>query len=171
VRALALAALLATSSAAQQFETGGMVGYSVTDGDDQTRSANPIYGASFRWPAGTGHSLQADYSFIDFEARIYSRHFITGSWVRAARRGTVRPFFQAGAGVYIENTEIQLVKLPPGVPRSALQTTSTDFCLVFGTGATVDLGSGFFLRPMLRAYLYVGPTLTYAPAITAGVRF
>jgi hypothetical protein len=148
-------------------ELSAMAGYSTTDGDDQARSNNPMFGASFRWPAGGRHSLKADYARVAFEGRIYVRHFVTGSYVLAGRTGRVRPFFQAGAGALFERSDFDRIGIPPPFDKH----TGTDLVLILGAGATVALGDALFVRPMLRSYWYVGPTLTWAPAIGLGYRF
>lgn len=124
-------------------------GGGISDGDDQVRTAVLATRVSFDW-----RFLQADYMYhtARYRTAAEGRHFATMSWVRRARAGRARPFFQAGAGV---------------VHRSF----DTSLAVLFAGGVTVDLGRSLFIRPEVRLYGHASPTLTLLPGVAVGWRF
>jgi hypothetical protein len=78
-------------------------------------------------------------------------HFVTGSYVFSGGTPRARPFFQLGAGV-------------------AAGHGDSSFAAVFAAGATIDLRRNLFLRPQVRLYGHVGPTVTIVPLVAVGWR-
>jgi hypothetical protein len=166
VRIVAAGLFASIACLAAGFEAAALAGYGFSDGEEGPRIGSAIVGAQLRWPAGAGNSLQADYARVTYRGTTYTRHFVTGSWVRQWGRARVRPFFQAGAGFYVQRTDFGRLGVPPPFNRH----TGIDPAVVLGAGATVDLAPAAFLRPMLRASCFVvGCTLT--PAVAVGYRF
>jgi hypothetical protein len=85
---------------------------------------------------------------ISFDYLYTGRHFLTASYVLQSRVGRARPFFEVGAGVMNDSLAV-----------------------LFGAGATVSLRERWFIRPHVRLYGHVGPTLTVLPSLAAGYRF
>jgi hypothetical protein len=75
-------------------------------------------------------------------------------------------FFQVGAGVAIDKVDRAVFNIPPG--RSS---ADAQFALVFGAGLSIDVGKNAFVRPELRSYWFVGPTVVLLPALSMGWRF
>ena len=96
-------------------------------------------------------------------------HFVTGSYVIQGSVGRSRPFFQAGAGIvhssyrgYIQGSLNE---------KTPFEERETGIVVLFGAGATIDLGRSLFIRPQVRLYGHVGPTLTVLPGVAFGWRF
>jgi hypothetical protein len=79
-------------------------------------------------------------------------HFVTGSYVFAGQTGRTRPFFQVGAGY-------------------AAARSDGSIAIVFAAGATFDIRRNLFVRPEVRLYGHVGPTITIVPLVAFGWRF
>jgi hypothetical protein len=157
---LLIAIALAFPAVAQQADLSIVGGGGLTAGDDQNTDAAAAVGVSFGFPYAGRHRIQFDYLFTDINDNIENRHFVTGSYVMQANRGRTRPFFQIGAGV-VRRT----YSSPFGFANE------TNFAGVFGGGATIYLQESLFLRPQVRVYAHVGPTLTVLPSIGLGYRF
>jgi hypothetical protein len=79
-------------------------------------------------------------------------HFVTGSYRFGPATGRARPFLQLGAG-------------------GAFGRGDSSLAVVIGAGATIDLRRSLFIRPEVRLYGHVGPTLTVVPLVAFGWRF
>lgn len=144
-----LIAILLTqvSVGAQDISLIGGGGFAAGE-DSRTRAVSAI-GVSAGAPFLSTHRVQFDYLF---QGPAEHRHFVTGSYVLQGKSGRSRPYFQVGAGVV-----------------SAEQDTS--LAVVFGAGVTIDLWKSLFVRPQVRLYGHVGPTLTILPGVAFGWRF
>ncbi len=158
VLGLALAAGCAAGAGLSVTAGGGVSG-----GDDQIRTAGPAVGASFEW-----WRLQADYLFNSVYPGGERRNFATLSWVWRARAGRARPFFQAGGGVVHRS-----FRTASWYPSGAVwrDETDTGLAVLFGGGVTVAVGKSMYIRPQVRLYGHVGPTLTLLPGVAVGWGF
>lgn len=95
--------------------------------------------------------LSVRFSRFQFDYLKAGPHVITGSYVISGQTGRARPFFQIGGG-WAQNGDSSLA-------------------IVFGAGATIDVRRSFFVRPQVRLYGHVGPTLTVVPMVGFGWRF
>lgn len=139
-------------------------------GDDQRSVGVTAFGVSLGGPHVSKHRVQFDYSIHNAHfSSIERRQFFTASYVIQAQTGKTRPFFQAGGGIVHRRDEVQ-VFIPPDAITTRTET-DTSFAAVFGGGATIDIGKSFFIRPEVRVYGHVGPTLTVLPTISVGWRF
>lgn len=165
-RTLVAILLLVAAASAQDFEITGLGGYG-TSGGEAARTGVSAFGASFAW-SPSKHGLQVDYMFTDFKARIFQRHFLTGSYLLQGKRGRVRPHLHVGAGVMIESLNLRGLMLPPGASPS---TTDTSFAATLGFGVTINATERLFIRPLVRGYGYVGPNFAIIPAVAVGYRW
>ncbi len=164
---LVLLAGLPHSLAGQTTEVAGNAGLGALISDEGANaSSTGSLGASIGWPANSNHKIQFDYSFADVRFP-FDSHFLTVSYVLQGKSPGVRPFFQIGAGAEIQKFEDPPF-LPPGIP---FDNSKTNFALVFGGGASIDLGKRFFIRPELRSYAVFGPAVFLLPMLTVGARF
>jgi hypothetical protein len=166
VLALFLMTGLLRSLAGQTVEVAGNAALGALISDEGNASSTAGVGASVAWPANSNHKIQFDYGFADVRFP-FDSHFLTVSYVLQGKSPGVRPFFQIGAGAEIQKFEDPPF-LPPGFP---FDNSKTNFALVFGGGASIDLGKRFFIRPELRSYAVFGPAVFLLPMLTVGARF
>lgn len=165
--------LCAACLQAQATDVAVVGGVGVSGGEEQDSTAITAVGASWGIPVATHHRFQADYLFHRVSSSLENRHFVTASYVRQGTGPRTRPFFQVGAGI-ITQTFGAFGRLPsPLTPQfSGVQIPSdTSFALVLGTGVSITLPHQLYVRPELRLYAHVGPTLTLLPAVAFGYRF
>ncbi len=147
---------------AQNAEIGATAGFGVTAGEDIGRSFTSGGGASLKWIPGL-HGLGMDYFYANSRrGGVNNRHFVTGSYVVQQRAGTTRPFFQVGVGILR-----QTAKNPFDGPASG----DTDFALTLGAGAAIYVRPSIAIRPELRTYWFVGPSISLVPTVTVAWRF
>lgn len=151
---------LALPAVAQTADLSIVGGGGFSAGEEQDTHAVSAVGLSFGYPYSGRHRIQFDYLFNNVHGSIENRHFATGSYVMQANRGRTRPFFQIGAGV---------VRRTFSTPFGWANDTS--FAAVFGGGATISMWESLFIRPQVRLYGHVGPTLTVLPSVAVGYRF
>lgn len=165
-----LAGLLAAPLPGQFPDVGAVVGAGYSTGDDQDSAGVTAVGVSVGWPHSFRHRLQADYLLQNVRLDLSSRrHYFTGSYVLQLSPGRLRPFFQFGAGI-VSRTFSTRSFLPPDSVFERSESES-GFAVLFGAGATVDIGRPLFLRPQVRLYGHAGPTMTLLPALEVGFRF
>jgi hypothetical protein len=166
VAVLFLSSGLLHSLAGQTVEIAGNASLGAVISDEGNPSTTGGVGASLGWPVNSKHKLQFDYDFAAVRFP-FDSHFLTASYVLQGKPSRVRPFFQIGAGV-----EIQKFDHPSFLPRGfPFDNTRTNLALVFGGGASIDVGERFFIRPELRSYAVFGPALFVLPMLTVGARF
>jgi hypothetical protein len=139
-------------------------------GERPDRGRLAAAGMSVGFPVSTeNHGVQLDYLVGRFTNRAESRHFVTASYMAQWRTGRARPFLQTGAGIGTRALRIES-RLPSGqiFARTDLETVPM---FLLGGGATIDLSRSIFIRPQLRLYAPIGPTLTLLPAVSVGWRF
>ncbi|MGE5568067.1 MAG: hypothetical protein ACM3S5_03425 [Rhodospirillales bacterium] len=152
--------VLALPAVAQQADLSIVGGGGFSAGDDQDTHGVSAVGLSFGFPYSGSHRIQLDYLFNNVHGAIEDRHFATASYVLQGARGRTRPFFQIGAGVVRRTFR-----------AGPLRANDTSFAAVFGGGATISVWESVFIRPQIRIYGHVGPTLTVLPAVSVGYRF
>ncbi len=157
---LITAIVLAVPALAQTADLSVVGGGGFSAGEEQDTHAVSAVGLSFGYPYSGRHRIQFDYLFNNVHGSIENRHFATGSYVMQGTRGRTRPFFQIGAGV---------VRRTFSTPLGWANDTS--FAAVFGGGATISVWESLFIRPQVRVYGHVGPTLTVLPSVAVGYRF
>jgi hypothetical protein len=154
---------------AQRVDVAVVGGGGFAGGDDQDTNAVSAVGATIGFPYAGRHRVQFDYMFNHHHmSGSQNRHFITGSYAVQGSMGRTRPFFQIGAGMVVQTFDPFFVG-PLG--RRIDPPNDTSFAVVFGGGATIGLGRSFFIRPQVRLYGHVGPTLTLLPSVGFGWRF
>lgn len=140
------------------------------EGDDVQRFGVYAVGFTAGWPHATRHRIQADYRFLRQPGEDGNRsHFVTAAYVLQSTNGRARPFFEAGAGLVHRRTSGQ-VSSSPGSPVR-FHETDNSLALLAGTGATVELSSRFFLRPEVKIYGYVGPSVAVISGLSFGWLF
>ncbi len=150
---------LALPAVARQADLSIVGGGGSSAGDDQDTHGVSAVGLSFGFPYSGRHRIQFDYLFNNVHARGDENcHFATGSYVVQGTRGRTRPFIQIGAGVVRPTS-------------STYEWSGTSFAVIFGGGATIGLWKSLFIRPQVRLYGHVGPTLTVLPSVAVGYRF
>jgi hypothetical protein len=152
--------------AGQTVEIAGNASLGAVISDEGNPSTTGGVGASLGWPVNSKHKLQFDYDFAAVRFP-FDSHFLTASYVLQGKPSRVRPFFQIGGGVEIQKFDHPSF-LPHGFP---FDNTRTNLALVFGGGASIDVGKRFFIRPELRSYAVFGPALFVLPMLTVGARF
>ncbi len=166
ILALILMAGPRSSLTGQTLELAGNASLGALISDEGNASSTGGFGASVGGPVHSRHKIQFDYSFADVRFPIDS-HFLAVSYVLQKQSPGVRPFFQIGAG-----TEIQKFHRPSFLPPAfPFDDRKANFALVFGGGASIDLGERFFIRPELRAYAVFGPAVFLLPTLTVGAKF
>ena len=166
VAALFLSTGFFYSLAGQTVEIAGNASLGAVISDEGNPSTTGGVGASVGWPVNSNHKLQFDYNFAAVRFP-FDSHFLTASYVLQGKSPGVRPFFQIGAGVEIQKFDDPPF-LPPGFP---FDNSKANLALVFGGGASIDLGKHFFIRPELRSYAVFGPAVFLLPMLTVGARF
>jgi opacity protein-like surface antigen len=156
-----------TAARGQTLEIAGGGGYGVLFSENTDRSGVGGPALSFAGPADSKHKVQFDYFFGNVSSFSFDSHFLTASYVWQGRAPGVRPFFQVGAGV-----EVQKFERPPfGGPGSFFRSSQTNFALLLGGGASIDVSDHLFVRPELRSYSVVGPAIFLVPMLIVGWRF
>jgi hypothetical protein len=154
---------------AQRADVSVIGGGGFAGGEEQDTHGVSAAGATVGFPYSGRHRAQFDYLFNHpHTGGSENRHFITASYVIQGSKGRTRPFVQMGAGVVVQTFAPFFVG-PFG--RRIESSSDTSFAVVFGGGATVDIGRSFFIRPQVRLYGHVGPTLTVLPSVAFGWRF
>ncbi len=170
LRRLLLTALFPGALLAQSADVSVVGGGGVAGGEDQDTQGVLAVGASVGLPHATRHRFQFDYLFNHVQNGFEDRHFVTLSYVVQGTAGRTRPFFQIGAGVVFRTVGSFLVGSPPS-QRLIDPPNENSFAVLFGGGTTIDMSQRFFIRPEVRLYGHVGPTLSVLPAIGVGWRF
>lgn len=168
---ITLLTALTIPALAQRADIAAVGGGGFAAGDDQDTHGVTAVGATIGFPYSGRHRVQFDYLFNHpYTSGSENRHFMTGSYLIQARAGRTRPFFQIGAGVVVRTFQPFFVGAPEFARRIEL-SGDTSFAVVLGGGATVDIARSLFIRPQLRLYGHVGPTLTVLPSVALGYRF
>jgi hypothetical protein len=170
VRALVLFAFT-IPALAQRADVAVIGGGGIAGGEEQNTHGVSAMGAAIGFPYAGRHRVQFDYLFNHpHTSGSENRHFITGSYLIQGQTGRARPFFQIGAGAVVQTYDVFFVGAP-GFSRRIEAANDTSFAVVIGGGATVEMGRSFFIRPEVRVYGHVGPTLTVLPSVAFGYRF
>lgn len=155
---------------AQRADVSVVGGGGFAGGEEQDRHGVSAVGATIGFPYTGRHRIQFDYLFnkayVGDSAR---RHFMTGSYVIQGAAGRTRPFFQIGAGIV--HRTFRGYRVVGTTKTLWLDEKDTSLAVLFGGGATIDVGKSFFIRPQVRLYGHVGPTLTVLPSVGFGWRF
>lgn len=158
------------SASAQRADLAAVGGGGAGFGERRDRGGLAAAGVSVGFPVSAeNHRVQLDYLLGRFTSRGESRHFITGSYVAQLSMGRTRPFLQIGAGVGTRTLRIES-QMPSGSTFARTDVETVPMFL-FGGGATIDLSRSVFIRPQLRLYAPIGPTLTLLPVVSVGWRF
>ncbi len=161
---------LAVPALAQRVDLSIVGGGGIAAGEEQETHGVSAVGATIGFPYSGRHRFQFDYLFNNaYVGDSAKRHFITGSYVIQGAVGRTRPFFQIGAGIV--NQTFQGYRVVGTTKILWFDESDTSFAAVFGGGATIDLSRSLFVRPQVRLYGHVGPTLTVLPIVGFGWRF
>jgi len=161
---------LALPALAQRTDLSVVVGGGIAGGEEQDTHGVLSVGASLGFPYTGRHRLQFDYLFNNaYIGDSAKRHFISGSYVIQSAVGRTRPFFQIGAGIV--QWSFQGYRVVGTTKTLWCDEKDSSFAVLFGGGATIDMGKSFFIRPQVRLYGHVGPTLTVLPSVGFGWRF
>lgn len=155
---------------AQRADVSVVGGGGFAGGEEQDTHGVSAVGATLGFPYTGRHRVQFDYLFNNaYLNDSAKRHFIIGSYVIQGSVGRTRPFLQIGAG--IAHRTFQGYRVVGATKTLWFDEKDTSFAVLFGGGATIDVGKSFFIRPQVRLYGHVGPTLTLLPSVGFGWRF
>jgi hypothetical protein len=159
---------LVVQALAQDISVAGAGGYA-TGEESRTRAVSAA-GVSAGLPFASRHRIQFDYMFNNVPGAPENRHFVTGSYVVQGKKGRARPFFQVGAGVVQRHVQGYFTDAASN-STIWVDDRETSFAVLLGAGVTVEVWRSLFIRPQLRVYGHVGPTLTLLPGVAVGWHF